>query len=200
LTTRMDLGAESRVLVDLRAAGPLRAVGHSPTLVAYPESASIVFPEEYGGPAPSGAREAHEAPMLEVPVRVRFAANRIAPPDDLNATDREKMRENLLGRDVLDEPRFSMIEYAGRYAGTLEGGTLGGELNIRGKAHPVEMDVLLSRNGDKIIAKCTWEGTLTSLGIKPYRALFGALRLEDWVRLRVEACLASPAKSEPKIR
>ena len=40
-----------------------------------------------------------------------------------------------------------------------------------------------------ILARGAWEGRLTDLGIKPFKALLGALKLEDWIRLRLEASL-----------
>jgi hypothetical protein len=43
--------------------------------------------------------------------------------------------------------------------------------------------------GDVTVVTGTWESTLNALGIKPFKALLGALKLEDWVRLRVEAKL-----------
>jgi hypothetical protein len=48
---------------------------------------------------------------------------------------------------------------------------------------------VLQRAGSDLVARGTWEGRLTDLGIKPFRALMGALKLEDWVRLRLEAKL-----------
>jgi hypothetical protein len=168
---RLELLPDTRLLVDLRATGLLRAVGHDPTLVATPEPVSI----DLDGDGAS--------------VTVRFHAAKIEPPRDISESDRDKMRENMLGRDVLDASRFPAIEVRARYAGTREGGHLEGDLVVRGQPHPFSMAVRVAKEGEVLAATGTWEGTLNGLGIKPFKALLGALKLQDWIRLRLEARL-----------
>ncbi len=170
---RFDLSADSRVLVDLRATGILKAVGHNPTLTCRPEPASL--------------EAADTAGPLDIPVDVRFRADAIAPPEDISASDRDRMRDNLRGAEVLDVARFPNIDLHARYRGTLEGGTLAGDLVVRGVPRPITMEVRVAREGERFVATGVWEGNLTQLGIKPFKALLGALKLEDWVKLRLEA-------------
>jgi polyisoprenoid-binding protein YceI len=171
---RLQLTADSRVLVDLRATGLLKAVGHDPTVTARPEPASM---------------EVEDATPIDVPVRVRFRADRIEPPTDISTADAGKMRDNLRSAEVLDVGRFPFVDLEGRYTGTLEGGRLQGHLTVRGVPRPLSMDIVVVREGEGRTAKGTWSGRLTDLGIKPFKALMGALRLEDWVRIRLEARL-----------
>jgi polyisoprenoid-binding protein YceI len=159
------------VLIELRATGLLRAVGHDPILVARAEPLVLEVPEG----------------EIDAPLEARFRVDAIEPPADIDASDREKMRDNMRGRDVLDAARFPTVALRGRYKGNVERGRLEGELEIRGKAHRVAMDVSVTREWDVLVATGAWEGRLTELGIKPFRALLGALRLEDWVRLRIDA-------------
>jgi hypothetical protein len=166
---RLELLADSRVSIDLRATGLLRAVAHDPTLIAAPEPATM--------------------DLDDGSVAVRFPVRDIQPPRDIPESDREKMAENMLGRDVLDAERFATVELRGRYAGTPQGGTLEGDLVVRGKPHRISMEVRATRAGDLFVATGTWQGKLTDLGIKPFKALLGALKLQDWIRLRVEARL-----------
>jgi hypothetical protein len=169
---RLELLADSRVLVDLRATGLLRAIGHDPTLTAPPEPATLELDD-------SGGAE----------VVVRFPVRDIQPPRDIPDSDREKMADNMLARDVLDAARFPFVELRARWAGTLEGGVLKGDLVVRGQRRPFAMDVRVAREADVLLATGTWEGKLTGLGIKPFKALLGALKLQDWIRLRLEARL-----------
>ncbi len=169
----IELLPDSRVLVDLRATGLLRAVGHAPTLVARPERLSLDV-----GPEP-----------LDFALDLRFRADAIELPSEIGASDREKMRENMISAAVLDAARFPAIQLRGRYAGTLSGGELSGELVVRGVPRRITVPVRVVAEGKRLAATGTWEGKLTELGIKPFRALMGALKLEDWVRLRVEARL-----------
>jgi hypothetical protein len=169
---RLDLSPESRVLVDLQATGLLKAVGHDPTLTAHPEATAL---------------------DLEAPMVVRFSVTGIQVPSDLSASDRSKMLENLRNREVLDAGRFPTIELQARYEGTLDGGKLAGELRVKGEPRRFVMDIQATRDGDTLVATGTWQGTLTELGIKPFRALFGALKLKDWIQLRLDARLKIPS-------
>jgi hypothetical protein len=171
----LELSPESRVLVDLRTAGFLRAVGHSPTLTAHTDPVTI---------------DTGEGVAIDAVIDVRFAANAIEPPDDIEVSDRERMRQNMRGRDVLDVARFPTIDLHGRCVGTLDGATLSGDLYVRGAPRRISMDIRLSRTEKVIVARGAWEGRLTDLGLKPFKALLGALRLEDWIRLRLEASLS----------
>jgi hypothetical protein len=169
---RLELSPETRVLIDLRAIGLLRAIGHSPTLVARAEPQRI---------------DIGEGPAIEAPIDVRFLAATIEPPVDIPASDREKMLENMRGREVLDVSSFPTIDLHGRYTGSRERGRLSGDLSVRGVPRALSMEIQVAWSDSPITARGTWEGRLTDLGIKPFRAMLGALKLENWIRLRVEA-------------
>ncbi len=168
---RLELGDPACVYIDLRATGLLSALGHNPTLTARASRLSLEVGE--------GA--------LDVAVEARFEAGAIDPPEDIPASDRAKMKENLLSSAVLDAARFAAIELRGRYAGTLDGGTLSGNLVVCGVPRPLSMPVRVARDGDRWIATGRGEGKLSALGIKPFKALLGALKLEDWIALRLQA-------------
>lgn len=171
---RLSLQDGSRVLIDLRATGLLRAVAHSPTLTAHPERVTVDFGE------PSS--EANEAA-----VEASFRADAIEAPADIPAADRAKMADNLRGREVLDAARFPTIDFRGRYAGSMDAGTLSGELRVRSVARPVSMSIRVAQSAGVLVATGAWEGRLTELGIRPFKALLGAIKLEDWIALRLEA-------------
>jgi hypothetical protein len=172
---RLELVRAARVLIDLRTAGLLQGFGHDPTLTAQSEPFAVDLGE--------GETEAAVVAM--------FRVDAIEPPAHFAPADRNKMRDNLLGHDVLDAPRFPTVDLRARYRGSLDGGTLAGELVVRGIARRIVIPVVVSRRGDERVAAGSWEGALTDLGIKPFRALLGALRLKDWVRLRFEATFAA---------
>jgi polyisoprenoid-binding protein YceI len=174
--TRYALAPDSRVLVDLRATGLLRALGHNPTLVARPE--------------PTTFDAAEGDARVTATIALRFPVSRIDPPQDIGRDDRDKMRANMEGQEVLDAARFPAVEVTARWRGTMHSGRLDVDATVRGRTHALTLDVALQRAGSDLVARGTWEGRLTDLGIKPFRALLGALKLEDWVRLRLEAKLS----------
>jgi hypothetical protein len=172
---RFEPCPDSCVRVDLRTTGLLKAFGHAPTLTCAPERLEI-------GEAAGRA--------FDVPVSARFRADAIEPPAEIAASDRERMRDHLRGAEVLDAARFPTIELRGRYTGTLEGGRLSGDLVVRGVARPIQMGVRVARDGERLVVAGTWEGKLTDLGIKPFKALLGALTLVDWIRVRMDVRLS----------
>jgi hypothetical protein len=169
---RIELSPTSRVLVDLRATGLLRAIGHSPTL-------SVVCPPV--------TIDVGENPPIDVAIDLPFDAAAIQPPTDISDSDRERMLENLRSPEVLDLSRYPRLDFRGRYAGTLERGVLAGDLHVRGAPHRISLDVTISPDSETLRMRGTWQGRLTDLGIKPFRALLGALKLDDWIRLRLDA-------------
>jgi polyisoprenoid-binding protein YceI len=166
------LTPSSRATIELRATGILRALGHDVTLAA-----------------PVGAWEADvgEASAIDVPVEVTIPVSAIEPPADLPASDREKMIDNLREPAVLDAKRWPAMTFRGRYRGTLDAGTLEGELEVRGAAHTIAMPIRVTRTAEqRLHARGEWTGTLNALGVKPFKALLGGLRLEDWACIRVD--------------
>jgi polyisoprenoid-binding protein YceI len=171
---RLRLSPDSRVYVDLRATGVLKALAHSPTLVARPDVLDVVA----------------DGDALDVTLEARVPASAIDPPGDVPASDRDKMRENFLGPQVLDARRFPTLVFRGRYEGSLAGGTLTGQLDVRGAQRRMAIPVTVARRDEQRVATGAWEGKLTDLGVAPFKALLGAIRLEDWIRLRLDARFA----------
>jgi polyisoprenoid-binding protein YceI len=170
----------SRVFIDLRATGMLRALAHSPTLTARPARV-VVELDEAAGQGSVG---------VDIGVEADFAVKSIEAPADISPGDGEKMVENLRGREVLDAGRFPTVGFQGRYTGTLDAGTLAGDLRVRGASHRLSIAVRVSRGEAGLAATGAWEGRLTDLGVKPFKALLGAIKLEDWIRFRIDVRFA----------
>jgi hypothetical protein len=167
----------SRLWIDLRATGLLRAVAHSPTLTARPDRVTVELAD----------------PPNEADVEASFRADAIEAPADIPASDRSKMVENLRSRDVLDARHHPTIDFRGRYVGTLEAGTLSGDLRLRGAPRRLTMTIRVSRRDRALVATGAWEGRLTDLGIRPFKALLGAIKLEDRITLRLDMRFDAPS-------
>jgi hypothetical protein len=170
------------VFIALRATGLLRSLAHDPVLTARPARVTVDF----------------TAPGAPAPVEASFEASAIEAPAGISASDGEKMLDNLRSREVLDAARFPTITFRGAFTGTLEGGaaaggSLAGELLVKGTARRIAIPISVSPGADGLVAKGTWEGRLTDLGVKPFKALLGAIKLDDWVALRIEARFSRPA-------
>lgn len=168
----IEIRPESRVHIDLRSAGLLRVAGHDPTLSAR---------------VPAWTLEVADGAVVDLPIDIAFRAQDVEPPATYAPSDRAKMRDNLLGHEVLDARRFPDLTFRGRYVGTLDAGRLSGDLLVRGAPRRIAFEVA-GASGDRTLdVHGTWQGRLTELGIKPYAALLGTIRLDDWIRLRLEA-------------
>lgn len=172
---RLRIQEGSHVYVDVQSKALIAALDHEMTFTAALE--------------PTTLPEVSESGAIEIAIDARVPVARLEPPAKGSSFDRDKMIDNLRGRDVLDVKKWPSLEFRGRYRGTLEKGELDGELVVRGTPRRMTFAVDMVRGGDGYEARAMWEGTQTALGMKPYKALLGALRLTDFLRIRIELTL-----------
>ncbi len=163
-----EFSEDSHVSVSV-ASKPVFGMSHTPTFSARPKDSKLLV------------KQSDE--RLVADVELSIAVGTLDPGPSHSRADREKMLSNLAGKDVLDAQNFPTIVVKGVYEGTQAAGTLATEVRLRGVSQRVTFSVSLRREGNTICAEGQWEGTLTNLGMKPFRALLGALTLKDWVRL-----------------
>jgi hypothetical protein len=178
----LSLGSDSRAMVEVRSKGLIAALEHHVIFTGGVEPFKLSVPDEG---LSSGVAPLPRGP-LDVEVRARVAVAGLLPPESVARSDREKMIDNLRGEGVLDMKRHPHLELAGRYTGTIESGKLAGDITLRGSKRPIVFTVTGAREGSILRVKASWEGAQTSLGLKPFKALLGALKLEDWARIRLE--------------
>jgi len=110
-------------------------------------------------------------------------------PDALSESDRSDIHGNIT-TDVLETDRYPEIRFRGEYE-RRDGGTwrVAGDLEMVGARVPVEMEV--RRRDGRFQAGV--ELSPSRWGIEPYRALMGALKLKDDIRIEFDL----PAEGEP---
>lgn len=171
---RLELTEESRVRVRLRATGVVRSLmAHDRLLTGRPRLRRLL--------------EISSGSETDVEVAAELPATSIEPADaDLSAGDRRKILTNLRGDRVLDADRHPVIEFSGAYRGGAGAGELRGDVLVRGRPQPIVFDVELSESPESWRAVGSWTGALRELGIKPFKALLGTIRLEDWIRVELD--------------
>lgn len=181
----MDLEstARSTVFVEVRSKGILGALEHH-----------LVF---RGAAERVVVRGVPESGAVDVAIEASADVAKLEPPSDVSASDRERMLDNIRGKDVLDVRKWPKLVFRGRYAGTLEAGTLAGTLDVRGAPRKLALAVRGKRVDGALRFDAEWEGTQSDLGLKPYRALMGALQLHDWAKIRVEIELRAADGATP---
>jgi hypothetical protein len=114
-------------------------------------------------------------------LRVREGSGGMKPLDDDDMANIETTIDDevLLGRDIVF--RSTSV--------TADGDALAvtGELTLAGATHPISFDLTLAGGrvrGAAVVRQTDW-------GMKPYTALFGALKVADEVRVEVDARLQS---------
>jgi polyisoprenoid-binding protein YceI len=103
-------------------------------------------------------------------------------------SDREKREIAQNARKILDADRHPTATFTSTKVSTDNGGgVVEGTLRLLGKEQPFHLD--LTRSGED---HCQGAGAVTqsAYGIKPYTALFGALKLADPVRVEVDLDLS----------
>jgi hypothetical protein len=97
--------------------------------------------------------------------------------------------EKTVDDDVLK--RASVLFHSTHIAPSADGGglTVTGDLTLRGTSHPLTFDIVAAGDG-KLSAVATIKQT--DWKIKPYSALFGALKVVDEVEVSIDAAATSP--------
>ncbi len=164
-----SLGPESgRLLVRTTRTGLGAKAGHDLTLEATRWRGEAVV--DTADPSTSSVAVELEAASLEV----REGTGGVKPLSD---SDRREIVKNLREK-VLHTARHPTITFRStRVGGTAESFYVEGDLTIAGVTRPVTVEGLLADGrvrGSVMVVQSRW-------GIKPYSALFGALRLSDEV-------------------
>lgn len=101
--------------------------------------------------------------------------------NELSQSDREKIQETM--KDVVHAAEHAEAKLTARLLTATAPFVIDGQLTLRGETHPIQLR--LDREADRLL------GTITIVpsqwGIKPYRALGGTLKLQDKVRLTIDA-------------
>ena len=126
------------------------------------------------GDAPSVALDADATSL-----RVREASGGMVPfGDDDRANVQQTIDDEVLKRQDISF-RSTRVEE------TADGLSVTGDLTLRGTTRPVAFDLAVADGrvrGTAVVKQTEW-------GMKPYTALFGALKVADEVRVEIDAAL-----------
>jgi hypothetical protein len=101
----------------------------------------------------------------------------------LSTSDKQQISETIRN-EILQADRHPRIEFEGEITGS---GKLQvrGTLRLRGQSRSIAVDV--TRSADRL--HCSFELTPTQFGIAPYKALAGAIKLQDRVGITIDVLL-----------
>lgn len=149
--------------VRIRTEGVLAAVGHD-RVFAVPASVTI-----------EGS-----ADLVDASVCVECDLTRVALVGEIADKDRREILQRTHD-DVLLTRRYPVARFVGKYDAV--GNQLLGQLQLHGETQPCNLPVWVVSRPDGIHAEGTVSIDLQPFGIKPYRALLGALRVKPEVEV-----------------
>jgi polyisoprenoid-binding protein YceI len=181
--TLYQLDAEaSQVWLLLSADGPLARVGHSHVITSHGLQGRIwVHPQlERSG---CELQLAAAALIVDDPKERALAGGEYAAPLDDDA--RAGTREHMLGDRQLDAAHYPLVLLrCAQLHDSAQGVTLDVIVTLRGREAPLSVPVQWQRSGQLLRASGEFSFRQSALGLEPYSALFGALRVGDEIHAR----------------
>lgn len=169
------------ISVQVYRAGPLAELGHNHVIA----STGLVGRIELREPlSASTLKLALPLGTLTVDEPARRAAAGEGFPDNLTESDRDGTRRNMLGPSLLDAGRFPVLELTSlKVEGDAGRLTIRCRVNVAGGGGELLVPVMVSTNGDELAAHGTFTATHGELGLAPFSAAMGALRVRDDMRI-----------------
>jgi hypothetical protein len=99
--------------------------------------------------------------------------------------DRAGTRRNMMGVKLLQGDRFADVRVTSqRISGDYPDVVIEAEVTIRGERHLLDLPVIVERYDDRVIATGSKEISHSDLGLTPFTAAFGTMRVGDPMTLK----------------
>ncbi len=175
--------ARSSLLLKVYRAGPLASLGHNHVIESRSVDGFIYLADDL-----TAARADLFVPVASFVVD-DAAARAAAGPDfatQPTADDIEGTRANMLGPKLLDAEQFPFIvvHVAPMQVGP-QSTQVQLELSVRGHTAAVPVDVVWRRNGDELTTQASFQVDHATLGLEPFSALGGLLRVAPQIDITV---------------
>ena len=173
----------SQIRIRVMRAGPYSILAHDHILVARGLAGKVTL--NPGTPAASSASLSVPVSFLEIDDPKERAQEGFA--SELNESNRSSVRETMLGTSQLDAAQYPRVTIAvDRAEGTLPALRLHVRVKIRDREQSMEIPVTVSADVTTLVISGETDLRQSAFGITPYSALFGAIAVEDTVRLRFQ--------------
>lgn len=191
---RLD-AARSELRILVYRDGALARLGHNHVLLAG-DLAGELQRDGSGAPRSFAVRLPVAALRLDEP-----AARAAAGPDFDSvptASDIDATRRHLLGPDQLDATRYPMLRVAGMLDGTHGAVVAHAWIMLRDARTPIDVPVTVAVAADgSVTVAGSFTVLQTALGLVPYSAALGALRVRDELAIRFRLVGEPPGASPP---
>jgi hypothetical protein len=177
----IDGGAsELRVLV--YPAGLFKGLGHSHVITTSDIEGHITVTEICGE---SGAELSFPVESFEVDNETRRAEEGEEFASDVSDEDRRGTRRNMLGRKLLDSSTYSTVSVRSTgWSGELPNILVTATFTVKDQSNDLEFPVSVAFTGDRIVVTGKFPVTHRQLGLKPFKAALGTLRVRDEMEMK----------------
>lgn len=173
---------ESDIRVLVFRAGALGRLGHNHVVTAGDVSGRVHLGQT---PADSTFELTVPVESLVVDAPEARSAAGSAFEGEPDADDRAATRRNMLGPKLLDGEHYAEVHVRSRsISGSFDDMTITAEFGIRGERHTVELPVAARISGDRLVATGSTRLTHEQLGLEPFTAGFGTVRVADELTFR----------------
>lgn len=173
---------ESEIRVLVYRGGLLRGFGHNHVISTSDVVGRIEIAEH---PAASRIELTIPVEAFEVDVEAVRLEEGESFKKTVSEKDKSSTRKNMLGAKLLDSARFSDItirseSWSGEYPDIL----VKSEITVRDQTSALEFPATVSANDEQVVATGSFAVTHGQLGLKPFTAVFGGLRVRDDMEIR----------------
>lgn len=174
--------AASQALLQVYREGPMASMGHNHIIAVRELQGSVQVHDDI-------SRSSFELQFPVTALVVDEPELRAQSGPDFSSivsdSAREGTRSNMLGDKLLQaasNPGITLNSERVTAAGT--GWMVSTRISVRGQETLVDIPMQLLEDGDQLTASGEFSVLQTSLGLTPYSALFGALRVADEIKVR----------------
>ena len=174
--------AECDIRVLVFRAGALGGLGHNHVVTAGDVSGRVHVGES---PADSSFELTVPVQSLVVDAPEARSAAGAAFEGEPDADDRAATRANMLGPKLLDGENYAEVHVRSTgISGSFDDMQVSAEFEIRGERHTVELPVAARISGYRLVATGSTKLRHAELGLEPFTAGFGTVRVADELTFR----------------
>jgi polyisoprenoid-binding protein YceI len=172
--------SELRVLI--HPAGILKGMGHSHVISTSNIAGRIVIADD---PVRSSVELTIPVESFEIDIEALRLEEGEAFEEPVPDKAKRGTRKNMLGEKQLDSRNFSMvIVKSSKWSGELPDILVSGEFTVRDQTNILEFPASVAVADDQIVVTGSFSVTHEELGLKPFRAGLGTIRVRDEMEMK----------------
>jgi len=176
------VAGESELRILVFRAGSLARLGHN----------HVISTSDLSGTAVAGGSAAEGEIDINIPVASFIVDDPTVRAEEgqafsaeLSEDDIKRTRDNMMGRKLLLAQEFAEIKvFSDRISGEFPDITIHALITVKGSQHPLELPAIVEVHDDRLLASGATDISHSELGLSPFKAAFGTLRVAEKMTFR----------------